>query len=150
MPVAAAKRATRGRGNPEKCRIEKGSQDFAHAVGAEVEAQQSVPVPHAAVVADDGRHHELVGDIMGICVRDRRVRIGKAWPLRVNDRVVGFADAVPTIVAVHRIVAAANGSYRNPGREHRGQASHIALGRLRRRIASVGEDVKDRQHAGLG
>ena len=147
--MAAAKGNARAR-EPGECRIEKGSQDFAHAVGAEVEAEQSVPVPHAAVVADDGRHHELVGDIMGICVRDRRVRIGKAWPLRVDDRVVGFADAVPTIVAVHRVVAAANGSYRNPGWEHRGQASHIALGRLRRRIASVGEDVKYRQHAGLG
>ena len=61
-----------------ECRIEQGRQDLAHAVGAEVEAEQSVSVAHAAVVADDGRHHELVGDIAGIGVRNRRLRIGES------------------------------------------------------------------------
>ena len=41
-------------------RIEHGAQDFAHAVGAEVEAQHAVAVLDAAIVADHRRHDELV------------------------------------------------------------------------------------------
>ena len=66
----------------------------------EVETEQSVPIPRAAVVANDGGRHELVGDIMGICVRDRRVRIGKAWPLRIDDRLVGLVKLVSEVLSL--------------------------------------------------
>ena len=130
-----------------ECRIEKGSQDFAHPVGAKVEAEQTVSVAHAAVAADHGRQHELVGDIAGIRIRDRRLRIGKAWPLRIDDRMVSLGNAVPAIVTIHRIVPAADRYYGNPVRQHRSQALNIVAGRLRGRVASVGEYVEDGRHA---
>ena len=43
-----------------KIRIEHGAENFAHAVGAEVEAQHAVAVCHAAIVADHRRDDELV------------------------------------------------------------------------------------------
>ena len=48
------------RGKPEKSGSSMRAEDFAHAVGAEVEAQHAVAVLHAAIVADHGRQDELV------------------------------------------------------------------------------------------
>ena len=36
-------------------RIEHGAENFAHAVGAEIEAQHAVAILHAAIIADHGR-----------------------------------------------------------------------------------------------
>ena len=64
MPTAAANARARLRAKAGEIRIEDGAEDFAHAVGAEVEAQHAVAVAHAAIAADHRRHDELVDHVL--------------------------------------------------------------------------------------
>ena len=41
---------------PSNIRIEHRAKNFAHAIGAEIEAQHTVAVLHAAIIADHRRH----------------------------------------------------------------------------------------------
>ena len=61
MPSAAAKLMARLRGKPSKSGSSNAGEDFPHAVGAEVEAQDAVAVVHAFIVADHGGRDEFVG-----------------------------------------------------------------------------------------
>ncbi len=108
MPTAAANRTTRLRGKPEKSGSSMRAENFAHAVGAEIETQHAVAVFHAAIVADHRRHDELVELFVGIGVGDDGRRVRKMRPFRFDDGVVGFADALPALVAIHGVVAAAH------------------------------------------
>ena len=88
MPAAAAIRTRAPARKAGECRIEQRCQNLAHAVGAEVEAQHAVAVAHAAIVADHGRQHELVGDVVRIGVRDRpRGASAKRGALGLGDRL---------------------------------------------------------------
>ena len=78
-----------------KARIEEGSQDLAHPIGAEVEAEHPRGVPHALVVADDCRQHELIADIVRVGVRDHCLSVSKARPFRFHDCLIGFGYTVP-------------------------------------------------------
>ena len=131
-------------------RIEHGAENFADAVGAEVEAQHAVAVPDAAIVADHRRHDELVELLLRIGVGDGGLRIGKARAVGLDDGVIGFGDALPALVAVHGVVAAEHGRDRNRRRQRRGESLEIVAGRLRRRIAAVGDGMRHGRHAGVG
>ena len=72
MPTAAANLHHALAREAGESRIEHRAEDFAHAVGAEVEAQHAVAVAHAAIVADHRRDDELVELLLGIGVGDRR------------------------------------------------------------------------------
>ena len=76
--------------------------------------------------------------------------VGKARPFGFDDGVVGLLDALPALVAVHRVVAAAYCRDRNGFRQRRQQSLDVLGSGLRRRIAAVGECVHQRRHAGLG
>ena len=130
-------------------RVEHGGEDFAHAVGAEVEAQHAVAVVHAAIVADHRRQHELVELLFRIGVGNRRLRVGKARPFGLDHRVVGLGDALPALVAIHGVVAPDHGRDRDRLRQRGGEPFQIVAGRLRRRIAAVGDGVDDRADAGV-
>ena len=131
-------------------RIEHGAQNFPHPVGAEIEAQHAVAVLHAAIVADHRRNDELVEFFVGVGVGDDSRRIGKARPVGFDDGVVGFRHALPALVAIHGVVAAAHGGDRNGFRQRGDEALDVFAGRLRRRIAAIGERVHERRHAGIG
>ncbi len=120
-------------------RIEHRGQNFAHAIGTEVEAQHAVAILHAAIIADHRRQDELVELLLGIGVRDRRLRIGEMRTLRHNDRIVGLLDALPALVAVHAVVAADHRGDPHRWRQCGDEPSEIIARRLRRRIAPVGE-----------
>ena len=138
------------RGKPEKSSIEHRAEDFAHAVGAEVEAQHAVAILHAAIAADRGGDDELVELLFGIGVSDRRLRVGKARPLGLDHRLVGLGDPLPALVAVHRVVAADHGRDRHRCRERGHKPLEIVAGGLRRRIAAVGDGMHERRNAGVG
>ena len=112
----------------------------------------STPSPslHAAIAADRGGDDELVELLFGIGVRDRRLRVGKARPLGLDHRLVGPGDALPALVAVHRVVAADHGRDRHRGRQRGHEPLEIVAGRLRRRIAAVGDGMHERRNAGVG
>ena len=75
---------------------------------------------------------------------------GKRGAIGFDDRVVGFLDAVPALVAVHREIPAAHGRDFHRRRQ-RGEEPLDVLGRgLRRRIAAIGERMQAHRHAGIG
>ena len=86
MPTAAANCTALRAAKPENSGIEHDAEDFAHPVGAEVEAQHAVAVLHAAIVADHGGHDEFVGLPLRIGVGDRS--------LRVRERVLPCASMI--------------------------------------------------------
>ena len=123
----------------------QGHADLPHPVGAEVEAQQAIPVGQAplARIADDAGLHELVP-------HPGLVGVGQGLLHRVpplaharEEELVGPLDAVPAVVAIHAVVAA----------HHRGHPAHAGIAqialehlqeggpRARRRVATVGDGV---------
>ncbi len=131
-------------------RIEHGAENFADAIGAEVEAQHAIAVLDAAIVADHRRHDELVELLLGVGVGNGGLRIGEARPLSLNDGVVGFGHALPAFVAVHRVVAAGHSRNRHGLRQRCGEFLQVFAGRLRRRVAAIGDGVCHGGHAGVG
>ena len=142
MPAAAAN-ADRARAREAReGRIEQGGQDLAHAVGAEVEAEQAVAVAHAAVVADHGRQARTRRS----CRAHRHPRSpprrpGTRGPRPRTIARVGLVDALPALVAVHGVVAPAHGRDRHAGGSAAAKRAQVLGGRARRRVAAVGEGV---------
>ena len=60
-----------------------------------------------------------------------------------DDCVVGLANAIPALVAVHRVVSPNHGGDRGPMTEARLQPHQTIDRRFRRRVASIREDVHD-------
>ena len=152
MPTAAANLTARVRAKPEN----SGSSSAARIsrTRSARKLKHSTPSPSCmpAVVADHRRQDELVG-----LLRARRRRrsppaaSAKRGALGLDHRVVGLRHALPALVAVHRVVAAAARS--RPARDVGSAAAkrcEIVAGRLRRRVAAVGEGVHHDRHAGVG
>ena len=122
--------------------IEQRGEDFAHPVGAEIEAQDAVAVLHALVVADHRRRDELVG-LVAPRRRPRSPPTGSSdmAAFGVGNGGVGLGDAVPALVAVHREIAADDGGDAHAVRQRLAQRGEVVGGGLRRRVAAVGEGV---------
>ena len=133
-----------------KRRIEDRRENLAHAVGAEIEAENAVAVAHAAIVADHRRDDELVELLVRIGRGDDRAGIGKARRRRRPPSRHRPCHALPALVAVHRIVAPAHRRDRDRLRQRGREARDVVAGRLRRRIAAVGPGMHQRRHAGGG
>ena len=116
---------------------------LARPVGAEVDEDRDVAGGGAVVVADHGRQHELVGLPVGVGVGDRLGGARRLLALGVDDRVVGELHPLPAGVAVHRVVAAADGADAARGAQPRLQLGEVLLAPRRRRVAAVGEGVED-------
>ena len=87
-------------------------EDAGHLAGAvrpEVDEHHRVPFGHAAALAGDAGHHELVGDAVGIAALDALFPVAGLLALAVDKGGVGFLLAVPVLVAVHGVVAAGDG-----------------------------------------
>ena len=132
---------------PLKARIEQRRKNFAYSVGAEVEAQHTVAVAHAAVIADDGRHDELVAKIAPIGVLNDGLGTWELPPLRLHDGRIGWGNALPTPIAVHRVVAAANTGDRNGCGQCRNQTRDFLARGAWWRITAVSEGMHHRRHA---
>ena len=75
--------------------------------------------------------------------RRSRPRVGKSRPVGLDDGRVGLADALPALVAIHRVVAAEHRRDLDRRRQRGDETLHVFAGRLRRRIAAVGDVVRD-------
>ncbi len=80
-------------------------RQFARAVGAEVEADDLVAVCHRRSLADHVRLDEFVALVGGVGILDRRARARRGRSLAFNDRAPRSLDALPSLVAIHRVVA---------------------------------------------
>ena len=90
--------------------LRENARELARAVVAEVEEDDGVAILNAAdgaagsIRPHDGLH-EFIGDAGGVGVFDRLHKILRRRALPVNEEVVGLFDALPALVAVHRVVA---------------------------------------------
>ena len=133
--------------------------NLAGAVGAEVEIDADVAVANsadglAAAVGDDEWNDELVGDaaVVGLLHALHRIGVAAAFGVAEDHRVESLLFAVPLLVAVHGVVAAADG-----GDFADAVLAHLLLELLdvagaigRKRVAAVHEAVdEDALHAVL-
>jgi len=134
--------------------VDDGMRQLAGAIGPEVAVDDHVAVADRAVrLADDRRAHELVA--LASCIRlgHGQACVGRTQPTPLDDGVEGEFRALPAPVAIHAVVAAADGGDAGP-RMHRVQAS-LQIGQergagMRRRVATVGQRVDgDVGHASL-
>jgi len=58
---------------------------------------------------DDDGLDELVGDAGVVARLHRRDRVGRVHALSCGDRVEGALRAIPTLIAIHRVVAPGDG-----------------------------------------
>ena len=129
--------------------VNEGAGNFARAVGAEVHENQRIAVFHRriglAFSANNGRFHELIVFIARISgLQARNGGIGLELAFCQGHQIVSLLNAVPTVVAVHGVVAA----------NDRGDAAFAQRGKFvfefrqrlfsaaRRSIAAVEEGVQ--------
>ncbi len=80
---------------------------------------------------------------MRIGIRDHRVGIGEARPFGLYDGAIGLDHALPALVAIHGVVAAADRRDRDRRRQRFRQARDIVPRGARRRVTAVGKGVHD-------
>ena len=132
-----------GAGELVEAGLGQGAGHLAGAVGAEVDEDRDVAGGGAVVVADHGRHDELVGLLALVGGLDRLGGAGGAQAAGVDDRVVGELDPLPAGVAVHRVVAAADGGDAAGLAQPALELGQVAAAAVGQRVAAVGEGVED-------
>src|SRR5207249_152524 len=121
------------------------AHDLPHAIRAKIEADRDVAVAHrrdgAIAAHNDRRRHELVGDVALVRRANDSERIGGGRPNAFDGGSIPFLRSVPTLVAIHTVVASANTrDYRSPGGALQ-QLAHVAEAGSRHRVAAVEESV---------
>ena len=102
-----------------------------------------VALGDAVVVADHGRLDELVGLIALVGGLDRLGGGRRAQAVGVDDRVVGELGPLPARVAVHRVVAAADGGDAARLAQPALELGEVLAAAVGQRVAAVGEGVED-------
>ncbi len=97
-----------GRAKPEKSGIDQRSGDLAHPIGAEIAHQHAITVVHSLISADQSRPYKLVGLAASVSRRNRIGRIRGAVAFAPHNDLIRLLDPVPTVVPIHRIIAAAD------------------------------------------
>ena len=120
------------------------ADDLPHPVRAEVEEDQRIAVFDPPQVGSLGRQHrdrlhELVGHALLVKPPYRLQRLLRLRADTERHQVVTALHALPSLVAVHREIAADDGGEMRARAE---QLAQVLLGRLRRRVAAV-EDGMD-------
>ena len=87
-------------------RVHEGPGQFARAVGTEVVEDHRIAVADTRVLEADGRLDEFIGDLRAVGFLRRVDRRGVEVALPLHDRVIGAGDALPAVVAVHRVIPA--------------------------------------------
>ncbi len=126
-----------GAGEAVERGVEQGGEDFADAVGAEIEAEERVAVFGAVVVADDAGGSEFVGDGFGVARGYGCCGGGEGFAVGLGDEVVGFLYALPAFVAVHGVVAADEGGDFGTFGQGGFERCQIFLCALRGRVAAI-------------
>ena len=91
--------------------VNEGAGDFASAVGTEVHENQRIAVFHGriglAFSANNGCFHEFI--VFIACISGLQARnggIGLELAFRQSHQIVSLLNAIPTVVAIHGVVAA--------------------------------------------
>ena len=97
-----------------KVSVNKGTGDFTRTVSTEVHENERVAVFHRGIGltfgADHGGFYEFIVFIAGIGgLQTFNGGIGLEFTLRQRHQVIRFFHAIPTVVAVHRVVTANDG-----------------------------------------
>ena len=124
--------------------VHKRTGDLTRAVGTEVGKDNRVVVADGRALGHDDRNHELVGHARVIGSLHCFVRGGRMLADALGNGVIGLLDALPAVVAVHRVIAAGNrGDAADLDRvDLRLQAVDIFDTGLRGRVAAVHEAVE--------
>ncbi|MNX91740.1 hypothetical protein D3C86_1238450 [compost metagenome] len=118
-----------------------GKQDFTRTVGAEIQAEQAVASLETFITIDHRWQDEFVGDIVFVALGNGAHRIPRVFAFRQNHGVIGFLDALPAIVAIHRIITADYRADAGTLRQARYQRRHKIFSRLRRDVAAIGDGM---------
>src|SRR5581483_3835124 len=94
----------------------EGASDLAHAVGAEIESDAGVVIANgghelAARAGANERDNKFVGHaaVIGILHAGDGIRVFRGFTVAEDHRVEGFGNALPAAIAVHGVIAAADG-----------------------------------------
>ena len=132
--------------------VEESSGDLADPISAKIGDQQTIAVTHAGVTGDCGWRDEFIGLIAGIGGLDRLHRIIGVLARAADDRPISFLDPVPALIAIHRVVAAAergNAQIAETGNVFL-KLLHIGTGCLGRCVTPVEKGVDGDRHPGFG
>ena len=112
----------------------------------------AIAVRHAPVAGDRGRLHELVGFAAAVSGLDRLPRALGGLPGSFHDNPISLLDPVPALVAIHRIIAAAQGGDLKAleAGEVALEFLHVGCSRLGRRVAPVEEGVDGNRYSFFG
>ena len=125
-------------GEASEIRLHERPGQLPGAVRAKVEEDHRVAIPHWSSRADDVRLEQLVATLGARVARaDRVLGALDPWTIGIGDPPVRAFGALPTLVAVHRVVAPVDrrDRARDLGQELEGTA--------RRHVAPVEERVND-------
>ena len=92
-----------------ECFINQSAGDLSCTVRTEVKEDHGVVSRDAAVFIHNNRNNELIGNAVGVGICHCFYRVGFFHADAVNHGIIGFADTFPTIIAVHCVVATADG-----------------------------------------
>ena len=90
--------------------IDKSMRKLARAVGTEVEEDSTIAILHACIALDNKRNDELIVDACRIARLNTCRRIICCNALSMRNGFVRLFLAIPTIIAIHGIIAAADRS----------------------------------------
>ena len=127
---------------PVKAIIDDGTRDLTGAIGAEVEEHDGIPIDDTAIVKRHGLD-ELIGDLGIVGRLHSGDGIGRSGERRcAHDGLVRLDDTVPTLVAIHCVIAArdachAHGVLESALDDEVLQLLHVALAARRRDVAAV-------------
>src|SRR5262249_53803815 len=127
-----------------------GGGNLSDPVGAEIEEEDGGTLTDAAGNGEGGPCDEFIADCAGIGVGKNSPRPCEARPRGLHHRVIGLCNALPSSVAIHGVVPAADGCDRNGSGQRGDQPRNVRPGGAWRRVATVGESMYDRWHGGFG
>ena len=138
-----------------ECGVGDRARHLPRAVGAEIHEHDHVAVGHrrgpAVAIRNHRRLHEFVVLAAGVGRVEPGLRgRGGEGRAAIDQQLVGGGDAIPALVAVHRVVAADDGGDARAGgfRAHAVHERQRCGGAARRRVAAVEECVdEDSRHA---
>ena len=124
-------------------RLAEGRQNFAGAVGAEVEAKETILRPQPGIISDHTCRNELVGLTLGIGLRDHLLRGGGFWTLGLCDGCECGFNTLPTIIAIQGVIATNHRANTRALRQAVLQSFKITFGRAGADIAAICDGVND-------
>ena len=128
----------------------QGAGQFPCPIGSKVIENRAVTIAdrasgQAVLTSDDRRSYKLIRDLGLVTLGDRLFRGCPAFPDAFDYRGIGFRNAVPPLVPVHRVVPAHDGGDRADGllAHFRFDIADISKAALRRCVSPIEKRVNE-------